>query len=198
MSNEDQGHNTGGIITLVSPSGGGKSTLAQRLFEDFPELRFSVSATTRTPREGEEDGVHYHFLSDDEFRKKIDSNAFLEWEEFYGGKRYGTLQSEVENKLKSGYFILLDIEVKGAWNVKQIFKDLCLSIFIRPPSLEVLKQRLLARETETEETLKLRLERAESELDYADRFDHVIINEDLETAYAQLKVLVHTFMNSTH
>jgi len=188
----------GGIIVLVSPSGGGKSTMAKRLFDDFPELTFSVSATTRQPREGEQDGVHYYFISDSDFGQKIQNKAFLEWEEFYGGKRYGTLQSEVENKLNLGYFILLDVEVKGAVNIKQIYKDRCLSVFIKPPSIDALKQRLEARGTETTETLRLRLERAESELTYEDRFDHVIVNDELETAYAQLRKLVHTFIKVTN
>ncbi len=185
----------GKVIILVAPSGGGKSTMAKRLFKDFEELKFSVSATTRTPREGELDGVHYHFLTPEEFQDRINENDFLEWEEFYGGKRYGTLRSEVDKKLNLGYFILLDIEVKGAMNIKEIYADNCLSIFIQPPSLEDLEQRLTLRGTETAESLALRLDRAKKELTYADRFDRVIINDDLETAYAQIKEAVANFMN---
>lgn len=185
----------GKLIILAAPSGGGKSTLAKRLFADFDELKFSVSATTRSPREGEENGVHYHYLSKQEFQQKIDEKDFLEWEEFYGGTRYGTLRSEVDKKLESGYFILLDIDVKGAVNVKHLYGDECLSLFIKPPSIEVLKQRLEARGTETEETLALRLDRANEELEYADRFDLVIINDELEVAYAQVNEAVTKFMN---
>lgn len=188
----------GKIIILVSPSGGGKSTMAKRLFSDYPELRFSVSATTRSPRNGEENGVHYYFLTDKEFQERIDHYDFLEWEEFYGGTRYGTLRSEVDKKLESGYFVLLDVEVKGAVNVKEIYGDDCLAIFIKPPSIEVLKQRLEARGTESEATLALRIQRAEEELSYADRFDQIIINDDLETAYTQIKDAVDQFMNSNN
>lgn len=185
----------GKLIIIAAPSGSGKSTLAKMLFEDFDELKFSVSATTRSPREGERDGVHYHFLSKEEFQQKIDAEDFLEWEEFYNGTRYGTLRSEVDKKLKTGYFILLDIDVKGAVNVKQIYGDDCLSLFIQPPSLKVLKQRLESRGTENEYSLGLRLERASEELEYADRFDQIIINDDLDAAYAQLKHTVTEFMN---
>lgn len=186
----------GKVLILVAPSGGGKSTIAKRLFKDFPDLKFSVSATTRNPREGEENGVHYHFLSPEEFQHRIESNDFLEWEEFYGGSRYGTLRSEVDKILKSGYFVLLDIEIKGALNVKRIYGDESLSLFIQPPSFEVLEQRLRERGTETEETLALRLERAKEELETADKFDRIIINDDLEVAYANVKGLVSEFMNS--
>lgn len=186
----------GKIIILVAPSGAGKSTIAKRLFKDFEDLKFSVSATTRKPRSGEVNAKHYHFLSDEEFQAKIDENDFLEWEEFYGGKRYGTLRSEVDKRLKLGYFILLDVEVKGAAYINELYGDECLSIFVQPPSLEVLKQRLTARGTENEKNLALRLERAKEELTYADQFDRVIINDDLETAYAQIKQAVLEFMNS--
>lgn len=188
--------NKGKVIILVSPSGGGKSTIAKRLFADFDTLKFSVSATTRAPREGEVDGIHYHYISRSKFDELIAAEEFLEWEEFYGGSRYGTLRSEVDKKLNSGYFILLDIEIKGALNVKRIYGDESLGIFIKPPSFEVLKQRLMARGTESEETLQLRLDRAKEELEYADRFDRIIINDDLDTAYAQVKQAVTDFMNS--
>lgn len=185
----------GKVIILVAPSGGGKTTLARRLFKDFENLKFSVSATTRPPREGEKDGKHYHFLTEADFDEKIEQKAFLEWEEFYGGKKYGTLRSEVDKKLNSGYFVLLDIEVKGAVNIKQIYGDECLSLFIQPPSIEMLKERLIARGTEDDETLSLRLDRAKEELTYADQFDQVIINDDLETAYEEVKDAVSEFMN---
>lgn len=185
----------GKLIIIAAPSGSGKSTLAKMLFEDFDQLKFSVSATTRSPREGEQNGVHYHFLSKEEFQQKIDAEDFLEWEEFYNGTRYGTLRSEVDKKLKTGYFILLDIDVKGAVNVKQIYGNDSLSLFIQPPSLKVLKQRLESRGTENKYSLGLRLERASEELEYADRFDQIIINDDLDTAYAQLKHTVAKFMN---
>lgn len=170
--------------------------MARRLFEDFDKLRFSVSATTRPPREGEQNGRDYYFLSNEEFEKKIREGDFLEWEEFYGGKKYGTLRSEVDKKVNSGYFILLDVEVKGAVNVKDIYGDQCLSIFIKPPSMQALKERLLKRGTEDDETLRLRLERAREELSYADRFDHVVINDDLDTAYEAIRKLVSEFMNN--
>lgn len=185
----------GKVIILVAPSGGGKTTLARRLFNDFEDLKFSVSATTRPPREGEEDGKHYYFLTEADFDQKISKQAFLEWEEFYGGKKYGTLRSEVDKKLNSGYFVLLDIEVKGALNIKEIYGDECLSLFIKPPSIETLKQRLIDRGTEDDESLSLRLERAKKELTYADQFDQVIINDDLDSAYEQVKDAVSEFMN---
>lgn len=185
----------GKIIVLVAPSGSGKTTIGTRLLHEFEHLTFSVSATTRPPREGEKDGINYHFLSPGEFQNRIDEGDFIEWEEFYGGKRYGTLQSEVEKQLKLGYFILLDVEVKGALNVKRLYNEDCLSIFIKPPSLEVLKQRLIDRGTEDDDSLDLRLERAEKELTYANKFDQIVLNDDLETAYSEVKSAVLEFMN---
>lgn len=186
----------GKILILVSPSGGGKSTMTKRLLRDFDKIKFSVSATTRSPRAGEIDGLHYHFLSKTEFDQKIRENAFLEWEELYNGTRYGTLKQSVENELKKGYFILLDIDVLGALNVKKLYDNRALALFLAPPSLEVLKERLEARGTETEESLKTRLERAEKELSYADDFDNIIVNDDLEQAYQQIKDTVSTFINT--
>jgi len=185
----------GKVILLVAPSGAGKTTLARRLLNDFPNLKFSVSATTRTPRSHETDGRDYYFLSSKQFDEAVANNEFLEWEEFYGGKRYGTLYSEVENELKKGYFVLFDIEVKGALNVKARYGDDALSVFIKPPSDKALVERLRNRGTETDESLQLRLDRARMELSFADRFDSVIINDDLEHCYRELQRLVASFMN---
>ncbi|MDI6400710.1 guanylate kinase [Balneolaceae bacterium ANBcel3] len=184
----------GKIIILVAPSGAGKTTLSKRLLNDFSTLKFSVSATTRTPRPHEVNGKDYFFFDNNEFDKAISEDRFLEWESFYGGSRYGTLRSTVEEDLKKGYFVLFDIEVKGALNVKAHYGDNALAIFIKPPSDEVLKERLKNRGTENEESLRMRLERARMELSYADRFEHVIINDDLERCYQELHRLVHSFM----
>lgn len=184
----------GNIIILVAPSGSGKSTMARKLLNDFDNIRFSVSATTRPPRAGEQDGVDYYFLTREEFQTKIEKGDFLEWEEFYNGNRYGTLRSDVEKQLHSGYSVLLDIEVLGASNIKRIYKDEALAIFIKPPSLEVLRERLIKRGTETEKTLKERLKRAKKESEYENSFDIVVVNDDLETAYQEIHDAVADFI----
>lgn len=186
--------NAGKLIILTAPSGSGKSTLANKLLTEFPRIKFSVSATTRKPREGEVHGVHYFFISEEEFREHIDQGDFLEYEEFYEGRLYGTLKSHVEHELNSGYFVLLDVEVKGASNVKARYGSACLSIFVRPPSLQELEKRLRERGTETDETLKLRLERARMELEYENQFDAVVINDHLEQAYVDLKSIVEPYL----
>ena len=170
--------------------------MKNRLLEDFDRIRFSVSATTREPREGENDGVDYYFLSRDEFRKKAKKGDFLEWEEFYNGTLYGTLRSVVENDLNKGYFILLDIDVLGAKNVKQMYGSEALAIFLSPPSIDILKERLAARGTEDPYSLRTRLIRAEKEMAYADQFDVKIVNDNLEKAYSKVRETVSTFINS--
>lgn len=185
----------GKIIVLVSPSGGGKTTIANRLLKEFDKVKFSVSATTRKPRKGEVDGVHYRFISEQMFKEQIEKEMFLEWEEFYNGTYYGTLRQNVESELKKGYFVLLDIDILGALNVQEMYGERSLTIFLSPPSLDVLKERLALRGTETEETLNTRIERAQKEMAYADRFDKVVVNDQLEDAYHKVKCLVTNFIN---
>jgi len=168
--------------------------MARRILDDFDEIRFSVSATTRAPRQGEKDGVNYHYISKEQFKEKIDNGDFLEWEEVYDGTLYGTLRENVEKELEKGYFILLDIDVLGALNVKKIFEKDALAIFIQPPSIEILKERLQKRATDAQQDIQTRLERAKKEMAYANRFDHIIINDDLEKAYSQIKELVTNFI----
>ena len=181
------------IIALTAPSGSGKTTIARRVLAAFPEMTFSVSATTRPRRMHEQHGIHYYFISEDEFRALINADGFIEYEEVYPGRYYGTLCAEVERATVTRP-ILLDIDVEGALNVKKRYDDDALTLFIRPPSLAVLAERLRKRETETEDSLRVRLDRARLELTYADHFDAVVVNDDLEHAVAETIRLVAQFL----
>lgn len=170
--------------------------MTKRLLQDFPIIRFSVSATTRKPREGETDGVSYHFLSEEAFMERVQAGRFLEWEEVYNGSKYGTLREDVEHQLEKGYFVLLDVDVLGALNVCETLGEDALAVFLMPPSLQVLEERLVRRGTETETSLKQRLSRAEKEISLADKFDHVVLNDNLEEAYNEMKSIVSKFIHN--
>jgi guanylate kinase len=178
---------------LTAPSGAGKSTIARRILRALPSTSFSVSATTRPPRPNEVDGVNYHFLTDEEFDRCIREGHFVEYEEVYPGIRYGTLVSEVA-AASNEHPKVLDIDVRGAWRVKQLFDGEALTIFIEPPSFEELAARLTGRATETPEAVVTRLERARSEMSWAARFDHIVVNDDLEEAADQALGLVQAFL----
>ena len=186
----------GKLIVFSAPSGTGKSTIAKRVLERIPNIRFSVSATTRQKRSGETEGINYYFLSKEEFEEKIRNGGFIE-HEFFFGNHYGTLLDKTHEVIYSGANILLDLDVKGALNLKKIFPDNSLLLFIKPPSMEVLKQRLQGRESEDEASLNARLERARLELGYTDRFDMVVVNDDLETAVDTISAIITIFLSKT-
>lgn len=177
------------IVVITAPSGSGKTTLVRRLMQACPQLGFSVSACTRAPRGTELDGRDYHFLTETRFRELIEQDAFAEWEMVYAGKYYGTLRSELERIWEQGCFPLVDIDVKGALALQEAFPDTSLTVFVQAPSLEVLRQRLTGRGTETPQSLDERLSKATFELSFAPQFDRIIVNDDLDGA---VKELVHT------
>jgi guanylate kinase len=183
----------GRIIAVSSPSGGGKTSIIKRILKDFPEIIFSVSATTRPKRSNETDGVDYYFITDLEFEQKIKNGEFIEWERFYD-YYYGTLKSEVDNNLPAGRSVLFEIDVKGAISLKKIYKDSVL-IFIDPPSFDELVKRLKRRKTETEIDLQKRIDRAKMELSFKPKFDYIFVNDDLEKVYKQIKDLIKKILN---
>ena len=178
----------GAIIAISAPSGTGKTTILRRILSYFPQVVFSVSATTRKKRKNEVEGVDYFFISEEEFKKKIQNSEFVEWELFYD-YYYGTFRNFIENCVNNGKPVILEVDVNGALEIKRIYPDAIL-IYIAPPSLEELRIRLKKRQTENEEDLKKRIERAKMELSHKDKFDYFIINNDLNIAYYEIKILI--------
>lgn len=186
----------GKLIIFSAPSGSGKSTIINYLLEEHPELKlaFSISATSRAPRGKEQHGVEYFFLTPEDFRQRIDNDEFLEYEEVYPGRFYGTLKAQVEKQSEAGQNVVFDVDVKGGVNIKKYYGDRALSVFIQPPSIEALRSRLEKRGTETPEVINDRIARAEFELGFAPQFDKVVINDDLETAKAETLQIIRDFI----
>lgn len=184
------------IIILAAPSGAGKTTIKSRLMQAHPDkFSFSVSATTRQMRDGEKDGIDYHFIDVESFQEKIEKNEFVEWEMVYPGKYYGTTIDEMKRIWKEGKTPILDIDVKGALNVKRLFRDQVLSIFIAPPSLDVLESRLKSRGTDSDDNIQTRLDKAEEEMSYREHFDLQILNDNLDRATAETTEAVLHFIS---
>lgn len=186
----------GKCIIISAPSGAGKTTIVRALMERLPELAFSVSATSRPQRATETDGKDYHFLTQETFRAKVEAGELLEWEEVYPGRFYGTLKSEVERIWSRSCAAVFDVDVVGGTNLKNSFGDAALALFIAAPSLEVLEQRLRQRGSETDESLRVRVEKAAHEMTFAPRFDAVVVNADLDQAISEAYDRVVTFLRS--
>ena len=186
----------GSLLIFSAPSGSGKSTIVNWLMQEHPELNlyFSISCTSRAPRGTEQNGVEYFFLTPEEFRQRIENDEFLEYEEVYEGRFYGTLKSQVEHQLSQGQNVVFDVDVKGGINIKKYYGERAMSLFIQPPSVEALRRRLEGRGTDTPEAIENRLAKAEYELTFAPQFDHIVVNDDLATAQAETLSLVLAFL----
>lgn len=185
----------GKLVIFSAPSGSGKSTIINFLLKQGLDLHFSISATSREPRGNEKHGVEYYFLSPEEFKSKIAANEFLEYEEVYTDKYYGTLKSEVERLLTNGNNVVFDVDVVGGCNIKQYYGDRALSLFIQPPGIDVLRSRLEGRGTDSPEVIESRLAKATYEMTFAPKFDRVIINDEIETAKAETLQVIRAFLN---
>lgn len=187
----------GALVIFSAPSGSGKSTIINWLMQSHPELQlaFSISCTSRAPRGTEQHGVEYFFLSPEEFKQRIANDEFLEYEEVYGDRFYGTLKEQVQRQLEAGQNVVFDVDVKGGCNIKRFYGDKALSIFIQPPSVEALRKRLEGRATDAPEVINDRIARAEYELSFASQFDRVIVNDDLETAKSETLEAITAFLS---
>lgn len=185
----------GKLIIFSAPSGSGKSTIVNHIIKKGFPLEFSVSATSRAPRGNELHGKEYYFLSTEEFRNKINENEFIEWEEVYSGIYYGTLKSEIERIATKGSNAVFDVDVVGGLNIKKIYGERALAIFIQPPSVEELEKRLKTRATDSEETIVTRISKAEHELSFGSKFDVIIINDNLDSAIAETEKVLKKFLN---
>lgn len=185
---------SGKVLIFSAPSGSGKSTIIGRLLERFPQLEFSISATSRAPRGTEADGREYYFLSNDDFKARAAAGEFVEWEEVYAGTCYGTLRSELERIWNKGHVIVFDVDVKGGVNLKRIFGAQALSVFVMPPSVDELQRRLEGRGTDSPETIARRVAKAEQELAFAPQFDRVVVNDCLATAVAEAERITEEFI----
>jgi guanylate kinase len=188
----------GHLIIFSAPSGSGKSTIVQWLMKEHPELNlcFSISCTSRPPRGTEKDGIEYFFLSPEEFKAKIEQNAFLEYEEVYENRFYGTLKEQVERQLNAGQNVVFDVDVKGGINIKKFYGDDALSVFIQPPSIEELRKRLEGRATDSKDAIETRLAKAEYELSFSGKFDRIVINDNLSQAEAETYSLIKDFIDA--
>ena len=189
------GHQEGKLLIFSAPSGSGKSTIINYLMEQGLNLHFSVSATSRPPRGQEQHGVEYFFLTPDEFRSRIENGDFLEYEEVYKDRFYGTLKEQVDSQLARGENVVCDVDVLGGQNIKKAYGERALSLFIQPPSIEALRERLVGRATDSEEVINDRIARAEFELSFAEKFDTIVINDDLATAKAEALAKVKAFLS---
>ncbi|MDR2937657.1 MAG: guanylate kinase [Prevotellaceae bacterium] len=185
---------SGKVIIFSAPSGSGKTTIVKHLLTTMPNLEFSISATSRAPRGNEVNGKDYYFLSADEFRTRIKADEFVEWEEVYAGKYYGTPKSEPERIWAEGKHVVFDVDVHGGISLKKIFGERALLIFIMPPSVEELRNRLIARSTDAPEVIDERVAKAELELSFAKYFDKIVVNDDLQKAIAETEMLIQNFV----
>ena len=184
------------VLIFSAPSGSGKSTIVNHILGIYPgSMEFSVSATSRAPRGEEQDGREYYFLTAEKFREMIKEDKFVEYEEVYEGRFYGTLKSECERIWAAGHVIIFDVDVKGGVNLKKYFGDAALSIFIKAPSVEVLRERLVKRGTDSPEAIEERVAKAEEEMTYAPQFDYVLVNDELQTAFAESEKVVEDFLD---
>ena len=186
---------TGKCIIFSAPSGAGKTTIVHRLLDEINTLEFSVSACSRESRPNEKNGVDYYFLGVEEFQKKIKENAFVEWEEVYPDNYYGTLKSEIERIWSHNKVVIFDVDVVGGLNLKHFFGSKALAVFVKPPSMKILEERLRSRKTETEEKIHMRISKANFEMDRANEFDYLLVNNDLDTAVTEIKERIAQFLS---
>ena len=184
----------GKLVIFSAPSGSGKTTIVKQLLKRFPQFEFSISATSRQPRGQEQNGVDYHFMSNEEFKERVARGEFVEWEEVYAGTCYGTLKSEMERIWAKGNVIIFDVDVMGGINLKKLFGEDACSMFIMPPSVEELERRLRGRGTDTEEVIQKRISKAEFELSKAPEFDHIVVNDVLDVAVEEATAIISNFL----